>query len=222
MFKFNRRINHKGDKMKTYWENSEIERMNMKSEEVQALIDIELMTKGIIKVNPPVFKEIKSLDQFEKVIYYEVSGILFKTMEQASAFVQLNPLKESYDYYGGGYEFKYAEAADNSIKTTSLFKSDDIKINSVVFKGNKVAKEYNEAEEKKYKKELQIMDDATHPVWDDWHEKQATRYKCERINETYQDYLKMTEGNAQLAKDFLSKIYSESEINLAESMREPT
>lgn len=207
--------------MKTYWENSDVERMNMKSEEVQALIDIELMTKGIIKVNPPVFKEIKSLDQFEKIIYYEVSGILFKTMEQASAFVQLNPLKEGYDYYGAGYDFKYAEVADNSIKTVGLFKADDIKVNQGVFKCNKTAKEYNEAEEKKYKKELEIMDTATSPVWDDWHEKQATRYKCERINETYQDYLKMTEGNAKLAKDFLSKIYSESEINLAESMRAP-
>lgn len=206
--------------MKTYWENSEVERMNMKHEEVQSLIDIELMTKGIIKVNPPSFKEIKSLDQFEKVIYYEVSGILFKTMEQASAFVQLNPLKEAYDYYGAGYDFKYAESADNSIKTVHLFKADDIKINQGVFKWNKTAKEYNEAEEKKYKKELETMDAATSPVWDDWNEKQATRYKCDRINETYQDYLKMTEGNEQLARDFLTKIYSESEIKLAEEVKQ--
>ena len=206
--------------MKTYWENSEVERMNMKCEEVQALIDIELMTKGIIKVNPPNFKEIKSLDQFEKIIYYEVSGILFKTMEQASAFVQLNPLKEGYDYYGAGYDFKYAECADNSIKTVRLFKADDIKINQAVFKWNKTAKEYNEAEEKKYKKELETMDAATSPVWDDWHEKQATRHKCERINETYQDYLKMTEGNEHLARDFLTKIYSESEIKLAEELKQ--
>jgi len=221
MFGSNRRTIHKGDKMKTYWEYSDTERMLLSKEEIQSLIDIELMTKGIIKVNPPTFKEIKELTQFDKLTYYKVEGIIFNTIEQAHAFLKLCPMKEGYDYYGAGYDYKFAELIDMTIRNESLFKEKDIKINSLIFKENKAAKEYNEAEKKRYEKELSVMDDATHPVWDDWMEKQNIKYKCHRINETYQDYLKMTEGNEQMAYAFLSKIYSESEITLAESMRTP-
>ncbi len=202
--------------MKTYWDNTEIEKMKMTQEEVQIYIDIELMTKGVVKVVKPNFQEIKDVSHFEKVPYYACAGILFDTLEQVEAFLKLNPKKEEYDYYGGGYEYKYAGPVDTGFRLESLFKRSDILDNAIVFKANKTAKEFNESEKKRYEKELATMDDTLSPVWNDWNQMQSKKYKCECINRTYLEYLKMTSNDEDMAKNFLSKVYSTSEIELSQ------
>lgn len=204
--------------MKTYWDSTDLEKMNLTKAEVQSFIDIELMTKGVVKVTKPNFQEIKDVSEFEKVVYYEYGGILFRTIEQVNAFIQLNPMKEGYDYYGAGYDYKYGEPIESSIKNVSLFRVGDIKENSLLFKSNKTAKEFNEAETKRYEKEMSIMEDAVAPIWEDWHEKQGMARKCKKINDTYKEYLSMTKGDEALALEFLAKIYSQGEIELAKSL----
>lgn len=203
--------------MQTYWENTELEKMKMTREEVQAYLDVELMTKGVVKVTTPNFQEIKDITHFEKVTYYSCAGVLFKTIEQANSFLQLNPMKEGYDYYGAGYDYKYAEPVEPLISQIPLFKKSDVIDNCIIFKSNKTAKEFNEAEKKRHEKELAIMDETLSPVWDDWNQKQSLKYKCEKINRTYLEYLEMTKGDKALAKDFLSKLYPISEIELSQA-----
>lgn len=201
--------------MKTYWDYNDLEKMNMTSTDVEGLLDIELMSKGVMKATPPNLQPLKDLPPLERPEFFEVNGIIFPTLDQAEKFIDLNPLKEAYDYYGAGYEYKYTRPCDAKIEKIKLYNESEVKIHANIFKSNKVAEEFNEKEEKRFQEESSAIASTVEPVWQDWREKQSTRYKLEKINETYRDYLKMTNNDAQMAYNFLNKIYSAHEIDLA-------
>ena len=74
--------------MKTYWDYTERERSEMTEDQVTALLDVELMSKGVLKVVAPILNKIEPVD-LPTETKYEAGGILFVTVEQAQAFLAL-------------------------------------------------------------------------------------------------------------------------------------
>ena len=60
--------------------------------------------------------------------------------------------------------------------------------------------------------EAGFAEDVLDKVWEDWHECRSERAKCQRIRDTRQEYLRMCDGNTEIAEKFLAKLFSAEEI----------
>jgi len=197
--------------MNTYWNFSEKERSLMSEQDVTALLDVELMTQGVTKVIAPTLRGIQLID-LPKTTFYEVHGIVFKTATEAQSFLNLKPMRSDYDYYTAGSEYKYPKAIDGRIESVELYKqSDVISIKDVLTK-NKVAKEFNEQAQKEYEKTAKAQEKVLGGVWDDWYNCKGRASSLQKILDTKKEYLLLTNGDEDMAKVFLLKIYNEEEI----------
>lgn len=199
--------------MKTYWDHSEKERAKLTEDEVRNLLDVELMTKGVKKINAPILKLIQKVS-IASEIWFEVGGISFKEAETAQKFIALDPRKATYDY-GCGYEYQYAEQIEQKIEQKKLYSHQELLNLTTVLKQNKQAKDENDRlladYDKAYKEQNLILDE----VWTDYWKCKDRAYELEKILETNDEYLKMTDNDKELALAFLKKIYSEEDIKEA-------
>ena len=199
--------------MRTYWDYSEKERSEMKREEVEALLDVELMTKGVKKIDAPILKPIKKVEVATE-IWFEVDGVFFKTAELAQQFLVLDPRKSTYEY-GCGYDYHYACEIELKIKQTTLYSRQELLNLSTVLKENKAAKEYNESASSVYEKQEKEVNRVLSGVWEDWYQCQEKAEKHKRVFTTAAEYLKLTNEDQDLADAFLKKVFSEEEIREA-------
>lgn len=197
----------------SYWDYSEKDRSNLSEEEIKSLLDIELMTKGVLKPKPPVLREIKTIDLSRKT-YYEVGTIYFETAEQAATFLTLKPFLQDYDYHIGS-EYKYVSPLEREIQQVSLCKKEDIINLNSILTSNQEAKNFNEKVESEYKKQCKIVEDACKEIWKDYYTCKETVYTLQKIIDTWKEYFKLSKGDCCIATSFLKKAYSIENIKKA-------
>ena len=200
--------------MKTYWDYSEKERSNMSREQIEALLDVELMTKGAKKIEAPSLKTIKEV-KVAMEMWFEVDGTFFKTAELAQQFLTLDPRHSTYDY-ACGYDYQYAKEIRPQIEQKQLYSRQELLNLATTLKENKAAKEYNEGATSTYEKEKKEMDKVLDGVWEDWYECKQKAEKHKAVFATSVEYLKLTNDDIDLANAFLKKVYTEQEIKDAE------
>ena len=194
----------------SYWDYSEKERSDLSRETVESLLDIELMTKGILKPKPPVLREIKEVT-IPRTTYYEVGHTYFETAEQAAAFLKLNPSLQDYDYSIGS-EYKYCKPVEEDIKQTSLCKKSDLVNLNSILSYNKEAQTFNEKMAKEYKKQCEAVEVACQEVWSDWHKCIEIKYNLQKVIATRKEYLQLSKGDCCITMSFLKKVYSIEDI----------
>lgn len=199
--------------MKTYWDYSDKEKAKLTQEEVKSLLDVELMTKGVKKVEAPVLKEIKPV-KVAKDLWFEVENIYFKTAEQAQSFLALNPMKSAYDY-SVGYDYKYSQEFEQTIKQQELFNRQEVLNLKTVLKENTEAKNHNEKAVSDYEKQVKEQDKILNGVWEDWWRCKERAAELQKVIDTKTEYLRMTDNNEELALSFLKKVFTEEDINEA-------
>jgi hypothetical protein len=197
--------------MKTYWDYSEKERSQMSEEDVRSLLDVELMSKGVLKVVEPTLREIKTFN-ISQITYYEVNGVFFETADQAQKFLELNPLTSEYDYYGAGYDYKYAAPGSREIKQVMLYDRQEVLNLKIVLTENKIAKEENEKIVRMYNKATEEQNEVFKGVWDDWFDQKNRAFEHQKIQDTRAKYLELAKGDAGIAEIFLKKVFSEDAI----------
>lgn len=200
--------------MKTYWDYSERERSRMTQEEVQGLMDVELMTKGVKKIEAPVLKEIKAVS-VGKEVWFEVDGVYFKSADDCQKFLALSPKKAMYDY-ACGYDYTYATEIDTRIEQKELYSRQGLLDLATVLKENKAAKEYNEKVTNEYEKAVKGVLKVTNGVWEDWYVCRDKAARLKGVINTSAEYVRLADGNKEVARQFLLKIYTEDEIKEAE------
>lgn len=196
--------------MKTYAEYTKRERSEMTEEQVKALLDAELMVKGVLKVAPPVLQKIEEVE-LRSTIYFEAGGVYFDTAEQAASFLKLNPKKDSYDYQVG-YEIKYPEPLEQEIKQVKLYDRVDVLNAKLVLSKNHKAKEANEQEEKRYQEAVKKVGAVLDEVWSDWNRCRSLAYYHKKVVDTRAEYMKLIGGDEALAETFLRKAFRVDEI----------
>lgn len=201
--------------MKTYWDHTEQERSEMSEEMVQKFLDAELMTKGVLKIEPPQLKIIEEVS-VEQITMFDVGGVLFKTAEQARIFISLIPYKEVYNW-NLGYDHKYPELIGEDIKERQMFTQQGVLNASSVLTRNAESKKWNEKAIEDFNKAKNEMDKVYGGVWEDWNNCLSIANKNRKILSTAKEYLQMTDGDRHLAFNFLQKVYSNSEITAAEN-----
>lgn len=214
--------------MKTYWDYNEQERAALTEQQVNSLLDVELMEKGVLKpVAPTLIPIVEPKDIGERKQFYGVefrgkygsdedSRMVFASMDEAKAFMALNPLVADYNYEAGS-DYTYAMSlADAKITVKSLFCYEDINRVISLLKKNKSAVEENRSAESKYSEALRIASGVTDGVWKDWYDQRGTRGDMERVVSTYKEYLALTQGDSALALKFLGKVYNQAQIEKAQ------
>jgi len=199
--------------MKTYWDFNEKERAKLTEDEVTALLDVELMTKGVKKIVSPILKVIQEV-VLPKETWFEVAGIFFKDAETAQKFLALEPKITNYDY-ACGYDYQYARKIDQRIEQKQLYNQQDLLNLATILKQNKQAKEENEKLISDYDKNIKEQNSVLDEVWSDYWECKNRACELQKIIDTKAEYLKMTNNDQDLAISFLKKIYSEADIKEA-------
>ena len=197
--------------MKTYWDYSEKERSEMTEDAVRGMLDMELMDRGVLKVVAPVLREIKPVN-LPKRVFFEVGPVIFSTMEQAAAFIALEPMTESYKYEAG-WENKFPKKMDDAPKQVSLTDEQSILNAITVLASNKSAKEENEKATKIYEEAAKKMEKTIGGVWDDWFRCRQVASDHKKVIDTLETYKAMTNGDAALAEKFLEKVFDAGQIH---------
>ena len=199
--------------MKTYWDYKEKERARLTEEEVRELLDVELMTKGVKKIIAPILKPIQEV-KVNTEIWFEVDTVFFKDAETAQKFLTLDPQKSTYDY-ACGYDYHYACPIEQNIEQKKLYTQQDLLNLATILKQNKQAKEENEKLTSAYEKDIKEQNKVLDAVWSDWWKCKDRACELQKIVDTKTEYLKMTDGNEEIAMGFLKKIYTEEDIKEA-------
>lgn len=205
--------------MKEYWEYTEQERARMTDEQVISLLDVELMTKGVLKPTPPTLKEIPANPIGERVKYFGIAakgkygqnehlGVCFDSLEAAEKFIALKRIVRDYEYEVGS-DYKYAKMIDSAvIEPEQLYTLDQINGVRSVLKQRKALTEENEKALREFNEASAKSEKITDGVWKDYYQLHAEMERLQGVITTYKDYLKLTSGDESLAVKFLGKAHS--------------
>lgn len=209
--------------MKTYWDHTEQERSQLTEDEIKSMLDVALMTEGVKKPIAPTLKEVPKspLGERKRVFGIEAKskygseqsvGIVFPTLEAAQAFIDLNPMKDDYDYEVGS-EFRYfVPLQDAKITTTDLYAMDQINEFRSSLKHRKALSEENQRLSSEFAKASSLSEKITDGIWADYYKCKAKHDTLRGIIATFDDYVKLTSGDKSLALEFLKKVTTGEEI----------
>lgn len=210
--------------MKRYWDYTERERSEMTSAQVEQLLAVELMEKGVARVDPPILDEVDKIE-VQKRTYYgakhagrygteEAFDCVFDTAEQADAFLALKPKWRNNDYSIGT---EYDTAMDSVLSLASFPLCEPQNVANVRQRIDKAktAKSSNETKLENYSKALKAVTTATEGVWEDWRELRQQAYEMRKLIGTFNEYVGICDGDRDKAKVFLGKAFLDGQISQA-------
>lgn len=209
--------------MKRYWDHSESERAAMSMEQVEKLLAYELMEQGVLQVEPLKLEEIQpvSLPTRRVFMLCEASGyggapanleLGFDTIEQAEAARDaIRYIRES--PWNGTAHIRRARAI--VIASEELPDEAAVAAAKAILDENTRRSSANTAAKRQYEEDTKKVSDATTGVWGDWRDCQRAEAKRQKIRDTLAEYVRMTEGDENLACAFLAKAFPADEIEAA-------
>lgn len=209
--------------MNKYWDKTEQERATLTDGQVRAYLDVELMEKGVVKVEPPVLREVPKV-KLETTTYYEVKyagkyspdtcAFVFATPEQAREFINAQPLKNDSDWELGDRQYA-SPCLEMTVGAIELPSEQGVLNSKSLLSEIKEAKEANTTTSSEYNTAQKAVEEATSGVWENWHLCQARQRECEDVRKTYEEYLTLCGDVTQTAVAFLEKAYSLDRIQAA-------
>jgi len=206
--------------MNRYWNLSPRERASLTREQVESFLDVELMEKGVVKIDPPILQDELSVkpqtneyfEVFYKGQYSDTSsGFVFSTAEQAKAFIDAKPLEVESDYR---HSVPWVQpCTEMSIKPRQLpnesqmlaVKANAKKLAAIQTANNKARAAYDTA--------VKTVKEAVQGVWDDWQGVREDNAKYRKVLDTLAKYTTLADGNVDIARHFLAKVYTETELS---------
>jgi len=210
--------------MNSYWDLTEQERAAMTREQVSAFLDVELMQKGVAKVHAPTLHDIPELE-LPTTEYFGVefkgdysmprdSGFVFTTLEQAQAFINAQPLKKDVDYPADGRNFA-KPCCEGKITPTQLPSEQAVLNTKAQLEEVRTLKEANQKANDTYSEARKAINEATSGVWENWDRCREKMAEAEAVRDTWQEYVKLCDGNTEIARTFLDKLYDPHRIEEA-------
>jgi hypothetical protein len=198
--------------MDTYFDLSEKQRSQLTEEQVSAFCDVALMTAGIIKpVQPERLVDVAGDVDLDTETVWITGGILFRSQEDALAFLKLSPMKEEYDF-GVGYEYKYAELINELPAAKAVYRKSALDAAKKVLSQRSAKKEAIKKQIEEYNAQCKKANDATSNIWQDWTACRDMARAYQRVRDTFDQYVGMTAGDKSLALKFLRKAHTSEDI----------
>lgn len=179
--------------------------------------DIELMKAGAIKPIQPMVPTEEKIE-LHYVEYYSVdldyTKILFEKIEDADAFVKMNPKKADKLYdFPEPHNWSAKAPYNVNIERFKCVSHDDIhKYKGIIIKQKEERKKYDELL-KEFNNATESSIEVTQEVWNKYYEACRIENKMKEIQRTWNEYFRLSEDNEEVAMNFLKKAYSEEEIN---------
>lgn len=205
--------------MNRYWDLSEKQRAELSQEEVAAFLTVELMEKGVVKVEEPEYLPVEEIPGPDLVVYRLKAGWRKSEIAYLSAEEAANASKNAVvlaDHYASGNTTNHvSEDKEIEIEPQKVYSLDSFTRNKVMIDRNKAAEASNKQLRDDYATAIRAQDDAMNGLWDDWNECRGKDRVNKRVVETYNQYLKNCKGQADIAFVFLSKAYTVEQIREA-------
>lgn len=211
--------------MQTYWDHKEQERAAMTREEVERFLDAELMTKGVLKVAPPILDEVPEVPKAPITTFYRLSregsshlwgayrdlaSYAFATIGDAEKFVAMK-VQEIKESGGITYVEPLAKLAIGPVECVTT--QDYLNIKSANDAAQAIRESNNQAEAK-YTEASKKTQECLQGVWQDWAECREAQAAHQKVLDTLEEYKKMA-GDEETAVKFLRKAFTNEEITKA-------
>lgn len=212
--------------MNRYWDMSERDRAALTTDQVEAMMVVELMEKGVIKVEAPTLREIPELPLKHRTVFIvengngrygsrEDCGFCWDTIEQAQAFVATMPSKIDSDYQVGSH-LQFAKPTRNlAIKQIEICDEQEILNHKAKLSKIEKDKEFNREAMSAHEKALTAQREAGKDVWEDYYRCGELSRKYAKIAAVMKDYVTTCNGDVSMASKFLGKAFSASDISAA-------
>lgn len=205
--------------MNRYWDLSERERAELTSEMVDSMLSVELMERGVTRVDPPVLLPVEVPSVPRRRLYaikrnsYSMSDVAYESAELAAKAVE-SGLWLSHEYIGDEsiWTVSRETLSIDCIEVADVGDMARVKSENDKAKANKKA---NDAALKDYKAGLQAVEEACEGVWEDWRECRAKQASYQRIIDTLKEYTAICEGDERKAGVFLAKAFKSPDIAAA-------
>ena len=204
--------------MNRYWDLSERQRSELTAEQVESMLAVELMEKGVQRIEPPKllpveFPTVKKTTVWVLKRGYSQSDVAYETAEAAAA-----AMKSGFwlDYNSVGdktvYSINRQEIRVESADVTDASEVAAVKSQADKAKANKKA---NDDALREYNDNNTAVTEAVEGVWDDYHECRRNAHNYKRVIATREEYRNLCDGDEALADTFLLKAYNRDTIKLA-------
>lgn len=213
-----------GGTMSNYWDYTKAERSLLTEAQVQACVDYELMTQGVVRPAPPLVREVVrpelpkhdviQITRGTKYGGFEATCLAFATADQAEKFLALSPLWVDSEYLSPGTMEFVGPLNNGALQPIKLARRDDVLTAREALTKAAEAEASNRREREEFEKNSKAVKEAAESLWSDWHEQVAQRRSYERIKEVLADY-ERTAGNLETAMRFLEKAFSVEDIAAA-------
>jgi hypothetical protein len=208
--------------MKRYWDHAESERAKMTAEQVEKLLAYELMEQGVLGVEPLKIEDEEPVPLPTRRVYLLREGdgnygtmldLGFETVEQAEAARDAIRFRREQSGWQGPFFTRPAKTIQ--VIAEELPTQDAVMAAKTSLDEQTRRASANTAERARFEKESKKVADATSSVWSDWRACRETEARFQKIRDTFAEYLRMTDGNAALARGFLAKAFPADEIEAA-------
>jgi hypothetical protein len=207
--------------MNRYWDLSEKDRSELESADVEAMLAVELMEKGVKKVDPPKLLAVEFPVIPKKTVWiikrenysWSQSDVAYETAEAAALGIQGAIWIES--AYIGGESSYSIDRTPLKVESLQVAEAADVCAAKSLTEKAAANKKANDAALKDFEAASKCVNEAVEGVWDDWHECRAKAHRYQQVIDTRAEYRAICEGDMVLADKFLLKAYSRDEANAA-------
>lgn len=207
--------------MKRYWNLTEKERAGMADDAVTALEKVELMENGCVPLKEPVYEKVDEV-KVETHRYYRpslVSGyayeldFVFETEEEASLAATLHPFHLDRDYKS---DTKYiGDQCAISITIVALPMKNDMERVKARMIDSQGARVRNGKMREQYDAEVEKQSNILVRMREDRNLCRGKVAVTLRVLETYDEYLRLSDGESKVAQKFLAKAYPAEQVEEA-------
>lgn len=212
--------------MKTYWDLSEKDRSALDQPGVESFIDAELMTKGVLRAEAPVFQPEPAAVNVAKKTFYRIKyaekrwgardalPIAFASREDAAKFLALAPRLVEFHYYDGIHLESQRAFGDGEIVPEDIADHADVAALGPTFAQAGSVKKANSEAQSNYDTQVRENNEALKEMWEDWRRCLGLGVKHAAVIRTLDEYVK-TAGNETMASAFLHKVFTAEQVRKA-------
>lgn len=191
--------------MLNYFDLSDKERSELTEEDLTKYLDFELMKSGIIKIQHPGPEPLPpKLEKTE--LWYRCCGIYFKKIEDANTFAGLDIYKKEYDYKIGYDNYWISSETSIEISTEKFPSYENIQKNKIELIKYKEEKNIWDKRYFDYQNNEKEVTDICSSIWQDYKDIKNSIEDYKKIINIYKQYCQMTNGNENMAYNFLFKL----------------
>lgn len=199
-----------------FWDLSTKERAALKEEDLRAMINVELMEKGVLRVEAPKMEEIAEVELHTRTMFTveceeksdrynkETFPVCWPTEEEAVRFLSSGALVLKRDWRLGN---EYQHVAPSTLKVVAIQVYDYAELVNA-----KSALDENEAKKKRNKEAMDAfaaaskrVEETTRDLWSVYYGAVATAEEMKSLTRTWNDYMEMTGKQPDIAARFLMK-----------------